>query len=414
MTHPHNLEAERALLGALLLDPGKYSDVQALVTPEDFYEPKHGTIYAAIADLTRQGKKADLVTTFELLNKSKAGVSGADLAELTRDVVMLRNATEYAHITAEHSAKRRLMKMGEELVAAATSPSTTSEELLARYGNLASKVEPANKKRPQLVHFAETVDAAKAMMAAPGEIKGLSTGWPSVDQLFMGMRGGQLLIVYGETKHRKSTFVRNIVSNLGEQGVPVLFIGLEEVGAKNTERWLGMGFDNLPVVYPPVDQPTPEPEDIDAMVDEAVNQLGVKLVVIDHLHMWKGTKKGEREDIGITNNVQEMKRIAMKYDVPVILVSHISGDKTASGNAPEVDRLKGSTSIKQLADKCICVYSPGVAFASTDQSEIEVYNKLSREMPNQKVARLRILRNARLVEDKSFTPVTRPADPFEL
>jgi replicative DNA helicase len=206
--------------------------------------------------------------------------------------------------------------------------------------------------------------------------------------MFMGMKPGELEIVYGDTKHRKSIFVQNIAANVANAGHPVLFVGLELIGAQNTERWLKMGYDNLPIVYP---ADTPTYKDIDALVQVAVEE-GIELVVVDHLHMWRGV--GENEQAAITDICIEMKRVAMKHKVPLILVSHISGDRTSTG-PPSYKRLKGSTSISQLADKVICVYSPGVEYDGPDFT-IELSIPLSRRLPNSRSAELTILPSARL------------------
>lgn len=265
------------------------------------------------------------------------------------------------------------------------------EEREAILDFLLESAAPKDKHVPTLIDFAETIEEAKQYLAEDGKIIGLSTGWDSVDQMFMGMKPGELEIVYGPTKHRKSMFVQNIAAQVANAGHPVLFVGLELIGAQNTERWLKMGYDILPIVYP---QDIPGYKDIDALVEVAVER-GVELVVVDHLHMWRG--EGENEQAGITAICQEMKRVAMKYQVPLILVSHISRDKTALG-APSVNLLKGSTSIAQLADKVICVYSPGVEYDDGIDNIVQVSIPLSRRLPNARSAELVILANARLVE----------------
>lgn len=256
---------------------------------------------------------------------------------------------------------------------------------------LLEDAKPKEKPKPKLVHFAETVEAAQKYIATEGQIIGLSTGWPSIDELVMGMKPGELEIVYGREKHRKSMFVQNVAANVALEGNPVLFIGLELTAEQNTERWLTMGYENLPIVYP--EQRMPDYKDIDAIVEEAVSQ-GIKLVVVDHLHMWRAD--GANSADHITDICQEMKRIALDHNVPLILVSHVSGDKAVTG-PPRVERLKGSTSIAQLADKVICVYSPGVEFDGPDNI-LEISIPLSRRLPNKKYAKLSILPSARLAE----------------
>lgn len=265
------------------------------------------------------------------------------------------------------------------------------EEQTIFLDRLLDLAKPREVEKPKLIHFAETVEDAKKLIATEGQIIGLRSGWDSVDQMFMGLRAGQLIVVYGPTKHRKSMFVQNLAANIALQDNPVLFVGLELIAEENTERWLTMGYDNLPIVYP--EKRSPTYKDIDALVAAAVAD-GIKLVVIDHLHMWRAN--GQNPAAFITEVCQEMKRVALEYRVPLILVSHISGDKDATG-PPNVNRLKESTSIAQLADKVVCVYSPGVEYDQPDTT-VELSIPLSRRVPNIKHATLNIMRNARLTE----------------
>lgn len=407
---PANPQAEEQVLGALLRKPALYADISNILKPEDFSRKSYEVVYAAIADLSQRGTRVDLITVTQALRDAGcldlAGGSVA-IAELTDTVASTAHVTEHADIVAGYSRERRLKRLGEAIVRDIES-GAHYQDVIKRVQDFDTKqVQPT--KSIQFVHFADTIEDAKKNMAAPGEVKGLLTGWPSIDKMFRGMQGGQLIVVYGPTKHRKSTFVRNIVKKVSQDGAPVLYVGLEEVGAQNTERFLDMGADNLPIIYPPADNPTPSPEDIDGLVAAAVEE-GIQLVVVDHLHMWQA--KGESDASGITKICQEMKRVAMKYNVPLILISHISGDRTQVG-APGVERLKGSTSIAQLADKVICVYSRGLDFADTPDTEIEIHMKLSRVfVPEEhKFAKLSILKGAELAEPATFAahfPGARP------
>lgn len=283
--------------------------------------------------------------------------------------------------------------------------SKTPEEREQLLDYMLENMVPKEHFVPELVHFAETVEDALRLRQEDGKLVGLSTGYKNVDAMVRGLRESQIMVVFGETGHRKSMFVQNVAANVAVAGTPVLFIGLEMDNAENTERWLSMGFNDLPIVYPPSTDVSYK--DIDGLVAKAV-EMGVGLVVIDHLHMF--TLEGDNDASAITKICVEFKRVTRKHGIPMILVSHISAH--AEGEVPTLSSLKGSTSIKQIADKAIAVFSPGVADDLPDD-EIRLFLKKSRVRAEHKYASLRILPNARLVEptlDAVFS--TRPSRPL--
>ena len=159
-----------------------------------------------------------------------------------------------------------------------------------------------------------------------------------------------------------------------------------------------MGADEtLPIVYP--EATTVGYKDIDGLVGAAVSD-GVELVVIDHLHMF--ALDGENEQAGLTKVCIEMKSIARRHGAAVILVSHISRRADRKG-VPSLNDLKGSSSIGQLADKVVAVYSDGVENDVPD-TEVTLMLRKSRRMAKQKLAKLTILPNGKLVEPASTLP----------
>lgn len=267
---------------------------------------------------------------------------------------------------------------------------------------------PKEVTPPQLIHYAETIEEARKLQRTGDEIIGLSTGYKSVDALTGGMQGSQVIIVFGDTGHRKSMFVQNITANVARAGTPVLFIGLEMSNAENTERILSItGDEALPIVYPP--HTDVDYKDIDGLMELAVAD-GVGLVVVDHLHMFEGD--GENQAASIAKICREMKRVTRKHNVPMILVSHINEDKYRTG-VPNLKDLLGSSSIKQIADTAIAIYSPGMdPSVDAEDTEVVVVNRKRRNSRKRPPVHLCILENARLEEDQvvAWQPVMSTAN----
>lgn len=268
----------------------------------------------------------------------------------------------------------------------------TDEELETVYFYLAERMKPKKPVEPNIVHLAETVDEAEKLRAEGDKLIGLSSGWGSVDQMLGGIRPGQLIVTFGETGHRKSMFVQNLAHNVARMGHAVLFVGLEMSNEENTERFLDMGADaTLPIVYPEAN--TIDYKDIDALVRASVAD-GVELVIIDHLHYF--SLDAENEQAGLTKICMEMKTVARRNNVPVILVSHISKRMNREG-PPSLGDLKGSSSIAQLSDKAIAVYSQGVE-ADLPDDELTLILKKSRRRTKRSLVKLNILESGRLTE----------------
>lgn len=273
----------------------------------------------------------------------------------------------------------------------------TEEETEKLFYHLAEKMKPKRPIEPKLVHLAETVEEAEKLRSQDGKLVGLSTGWDSVDQMFGGIRGSQLIVVAGETGHRKSMFCQNLALNVASAGHPVLFIGTEMANEENTERFLDMGGDaTLPIVYP--EATNLDYKDLNSLVKTAVGE-GVELVIIDHLHMF--ALDGENEQSGLTKVCIELKAISRRHGAAVVLVSHISKRLNREG-PPSLGDLKGSSSIAQLADKAVMVYSQGVETDLPDD-ELTLLLRKSRRRAKRTLVKLNILPTGRLTE-QSYQP----------
>lgn len=197
---PHSVDAERAILGALLIDPSAIDDVAVLVHPEHFYKPSHTVIYSTILDLWRADKPVDVV----LLNEEMATrnvleqVGGtAALAELTEAVPTSANAPYYAKIVRDHAARRDLIRVTAEVQKDAFDTSAPTEELLDRTEKRLFEVTQ-QRIRSEAVPVATVVEEAfrrlKAIKDGQG-VSGLPTGFVDVDELTQGFQPGEMTIL---------------------------------------------------------------------------------------------------------------------------------------------------------------------------------------------------------------------------
>lgn len=292
-------------------------------------------------------------------------------------------------MTAEEAVVRRIKNLR-----------LTEDEIEAAGYWFLEQMKPKQNTAPKLTSVAETWEEALTLGGDKDGIGGLSTGYRSLDDITGGLRGGQLIVIFGDTGHGKSLLTQNMTVKIAEAGHAVLYIGLEMTNAENTERFQNIGASrDIKVVYPlDIDM---DYKSVEQYV-RAAKAEDIKLVVVDHLHMFDGGS-GDNEAQFLTKVCQEMKMIAIRYNVPVILVSHIKERLNGQDKGiPLLRDLKGSSSIKQLADSALAVHNEGMVSDDLGQPELLIKQRKSRRGRKQTLAKLNIIDGVKLTEKNIF------------
>lgn len=358
----YDLVAEKAVIGALIIDDEQIKKVREVLTHEDFYEKRYSYIFRAIEWLDNQNINIDLLTLTDALKKNKCldfvGGSAA-LTELTNFVPTASRVVHYAQIVADYSGKRRITQAAQAIAETSSNGSTLAESL-EKVKQEITKVNRIGGKQNkfQVASMTDYVEESKKRYERWGLMQGLSTGFPSIDNLTLGLAGGELIIVAGPTSTGKTLLSMTIANNVAKSGGRVLFVTLEMTHAELTSRYMYIndGSDSKDfniVAHNTIFQKNDELDwqDIDGLIQNAKEQLDVDLVVIDHLHYFTRELKNVAEDLG--RITKEFKKNAIRYDIPVILISHIrklQKDEELSG-----DSLRGSSLIAQDADIVLMV-----------------------------------------------------------
>lgn len=359
---PYNPEAEAAVLGCVLIDDGKFKKVREIISNEDFYEERHKWIFRAMEVLNDKDVEIDLLTLSDFLRDQGYLdlVGGASyLSELTNYVPTTVRIMTYANIVAEDSAKRKIKNASDKISEASKNGKTLQETL----DIVKEQVHEVNKiggkqNKYQVASMLDYVDASKERYANWGNIQGLRTGFPSIDTLTLGLMGGELIIIAGPTSRGKTLLAMNISNNVAKKGGRVLFVTLEMTHEELTSRYMfaNGGWqtnDFSTVAANTIFQVNDELDwqDVDGLMQNAKEQLDVDLVVIDHLHYFTRELNNVAEDLG--RITKEFKKNAKRYNIPVILISHIrkmQKDEELSGES-----LRGSSLIAQDADIVLMV-----------------------------------------------------------
>lgn len=217
--------------------------------------------------------------------------------------------------------------------------------------------EDAAAKRLQfdIALMSDHTEAARRLVDHWNEPNGLLSGLSSFDRMTMGLAPGEMTVIGGATSHGKTLLAVNIAARIASQSKNVLFVTLEMTHEELTSRFmriLGDKYDDVAanVGYQKTDEL--DWRSIDGLIDAAVADLGVELVIIDHLHYFTRELENVSEDLG--RITKELKKNAIRHKLPIVLISHTrKGDKR--GGRTGIEDLRGTSYIAQDADVVIMV-----------------------------------------------------------
>jgi len=200
-------------------------------------------------------------------------------------------------------------------------------------------------------------ELAEERYAQWGKMQGISTGYKKLDELTKGLVGGEITVIAGKTSYGKTTLAINIANRVALNGTPVLFVTLEMTKPEITSRFMAINGGNTENYSSASALITMQSNDelnwksIDGLIGNYVTQFGPGLVIIDHLHYFTRELNNVAEDLG--RITKELKKNAVRHNVPVILISHVR--KTGRGESAGIDDLRGTSYIAQDADIVLLV-----------------------------------------------------------
>ncbi len=390
---PQALEAERSVLGGLLVDNSAWDQVAAILQPEDFYLPSHRAIFLVLIALSRRGQPFDIVTLSELLKeRGEMELAGGEayLFELAQTVPVLANIRAYAELVHNRAIQRKLIKLAQELAEQAFNlREITVAQLL---GNVEQQIfqlaDHHRLIRSGPVAITNLLTAASErideLYHSNSNITGLSTGFIDLDELTSGLQEGDLVIVAGRPSMGKTSFAMNIVESATLRShLPVLVFSMEmsgealamrmisslgridqrrvRTGKLTDDDWprLGSAVGMLSEANLFIDEtPALSPTDILSRarrILKSQKQLG--LIVIDYLQLMAipGFREGRVAEI--TEISRGLKSLAKELKVPVIALSQLNrGLEQRMDKRPQMSDLRESGAIEQDADLILFIY----------------------------------------------------------
>lgn len=270
----------------------------------------------------------------------------------------------------------------------------------------------ARKSRTERVPIQDYIEEALQIRSMTGQVQGLSTHIKGIDDLTLGMVGGELIILSGPTSAGKTQLATWIAYNVAKGGDKVLFVTMEMTKPQMTDRFMGASGTDLSEIKQGFIEYQKESDlealDIGYLVADSVKD-GTKLIVIDHLHYFSGADDDNQAQ-ALGRIVKDFKQNAVKYNVPIILICHIR-KLSSEGKKPTANDLRDSSLIGQHADQIIMVWRDNRPEAR-DSNVVEVTNWKNRLRGLRAGYRKRqfYANGAQLTDDKPYTPSLRQAN----
>ena len=389
MVPPHNIEAEQAVLGCMLLDSDVIPTVTELIRSSDFYREDHREICEAIIDIVEKAGPVDIITVAEQLQQrgTLEKVGGIDyLASITSAVPTTANARHYAKIVEEKSLLRKLIKASQEIAGMSYEGAEEAEFVLDKAEKTIFDIIE-RRSTQGFTHIKdvllETFNRLEELYNSKSPITGVPTGFTDLDMKTAGLQNSDLILIAARPGMGKTAMALNIAQYAAVQKhVPVALFNLEmskdqlvnrmlcsevmvdshkmRTGKLDDEDWKKIAKALGPLSEAPIyidDTPGLTVMDIRAKCRRLKLEKKLGLVVIDYLQLMRGRGKTENRQQEVSEISRSLKILAKELNVPVVTMSQLSrGPESRTDHRPMLSDLRESGAIEQDADIVMFLY----------------------------------------------------------
>lgn len=388
---PYSMEAEQALLGAVLMNPACYTRVSGIVRPESFYIPQHKAIFAAIANLDYLNQKIDPLLVLEELKQNGTYDEAAGknyLAQLAQSVPSVENVESYARIIKEKYYLRTLMEAAEEMLKNAANEELSADTIMDAAEQKIYNIRQGNKENEPVrlsdILRDEVYDNLQKITSpeTAEESKGIPTGFSLLDKYMTGLNKSDLILIGARPAMGKTSFALNIARNIAVKAKKkVVFFSLEmgreqlaqrvlstearvesqkmRTGELTDDDWSRIGQATLALNDAELYFDDTSTITVPEMKARVRKMRDVDCVIIDYLQLMTGTKKRTESRVQEVSEItRSLKLMAKDLKIPVITCSQLSRSTEARGKShkPQLSDLRESGSIEQDADIVLMLY----------------------------------------------------------
>ena len=387
---PHDIEAEQAILGCMLIDQDATSDAIEVLKPEDFYRDDHKYIYEAMLNLYTKGEPIDIITVKDELTSMQKfeAVGGIEyLATLPDRAPLVANSDKYIKIVEEKSILRKLIKTATEIEGLGYAQNEEVDNVIDQAEKkIFDIMQNKNQKgyTPIKDVLVETFAELEKLYNQKQPVTGIATGFTDLDNRTAGLHNSDLILIAARPAMGKSAFALNIATNAAiNEKVPVAIFNLEmsktqlvnrmlcseamvdsnkvRTGKIDEEDWIKLATALGPLSEALIyidDTPGISISEIRAKCRKLKLEKNIGLVVIDYLQLIQGSgKKNSSREQEISEISRSLKIIAKELDVPVIALSQLSREsEKRQDHKPMLSDLRESGAIEQDADLVMFIY----------------------------------------------------------
>jgi len=400
---PHSDEAEKSVLGSIILDKDALFEVLEILNPDDFYSEMHQEIYRAVTELYRKSESVDILTVSEELKKRNTleMVGGrAYIAMLSTIVPSTSNAAQYAKIVGEKAVLRRLINASSEIMEMAYQEKTEPETVLDHAEQSIFEIAQTRQKKdfePLKDVLYNNVKRIDEVSKLEGGLTGITTGFLDLDAKTSGLQKSDLIMLAARPSMGKTAFALNIAQQAALRGkAKVIIFSLEMSREQLGQRLLSMesrvdmqklktgkldrtDWDQL---YSAIDKLSRAEIYIDDTpginILEIKNKCrrlkaekGLDLVIVDYLQLMSYEGRSESRQQEITAISRFLKQLAREMDCPVLVLSQLSrAPEQRTDHRPILSDLRESGSIEQDADIVMFLYRDEYYNQETDKPNI--------------------------------------------
>ena len=388
-TLPHNLEAERSVLGAILLHNDAFNLAAEVIDSGDFFRDAHRRIFDRMVKLSERSNAIDLVTLKDELNKAGEldEVGGpAYIAALVDGVPRSMNVEHYARIIKEKATLRNLIYSANKIVAAAYDAEEEADVILDQAEHAIFAIAD-DKVRDGFVSLRDLAGASletiERLHARKELITGVPTGFTDLDEMTSGLQSSDLIIVAARPSMGKTSLVLNIAQHVGtktdmsvgvfslEMSKEQLFLRMLTAEARIDAHRLRGGFlgerdwGRLSQAIGTLseakifidDTPSIGVLEMRAKCRRLSAEHGLNLVIIDYIQLMQGRGRFENRTLELASISRSLKGLAKELNVPIVVLSQLSrAPESRSDHRPQLSDLRESGALEQDADVVVFIY----------------------------------------------------------
>ena len=418
---PHNLEAERSVLGSLLIEKDSIIKIADILKPEDFYYDHNKIIYEGVLDLFGKRTPIDILTLSTLLkDQGKLDIIGGNayLTELVNEVVTASHIIQYALIVKQKSTLRNLITAGHDIKSLGFKENDDIDELIDQAEKALFSVSQSFIK-DKFVHIKDILDQTYEKITdlhdpeAKDKYRGIPTGFKSLDNMLSGLQASDMVVLAARPSMGKTSLALNIAQNVAKTGKSIGIISLEMSKEQLVERMFcallavdswkmrtgRLSEEDFAKVGSIMDELNQSKIFIDDSVGGSIAELrakarrlqvehGLDILIVDYLQLMSA---GKGSAMSITNRVQEiseisrsLKGLARELRVPIIALSQLSRavEQRTGAKIPQLSDLRESGAIEQDADVVLMMYREDYYEEDSDRTGItDIYIRKHRNGP---------------------------------